>query len=818
MPDSQRHRPAASVSASPSGRLKKQLQRATDLEKQLGELPKSAEETAAKLRSQLCEILSDVLISDPSLALEKECAGRLWRNCFYAPIGVWRSRVSREKRKQGANLAKLELSFKKFLTEAVTLYDYLVLQYQSKLQPSNSQANSQDSSQESFRDNLASTEAVVPGLYRLYIHMGDLQRYAQSYNKAEVCYFNASKLAPGMGNPYNQLAVVAQMKDANMSCVALYWYARSLLATHDSFETSNSNLERLFSINRAYLQEHSREPTARILPAFDKKTSLELARSQKAASSKSCLAHFVDLHFDIFCASVDGIQNKMTTIVQSLDSLLQASGFGDSLLCKMVTINTFSVVVSKHNKAATSVFAGTFFFSFASCLSERLVRGLEKLVEKKGKIPPSIRLLLPLVLLCEFVDQLADARAAASETIFWKSLVDVANLVLKLSKRMNQSGKALLNPNRLKEYQLLKGFRPFSFLHDAYATQDPFVAASEAADVLDLSVTQTQDSNASGVDENKIKMSRFLEFCDRCVEKKDIPLYRTDNGYVSSEMKGERDDGDFALMENPMQDTENTFVEEQQKLSSAMEEDDAGDVVVYTAPEVGGGPALLVPGSLIAHQSKDPSPATLGTKDPVPNGHQTSRNPLASVIQEKSNPGSSISKVINGSRAVAMDVEPSEKLISPPTGIMPPPGFGIAVATPVSTPSLVPGMHGLYAQPPMPPPQGAMPPLPPNPGQLFAGGPPMGFSSPTAYSQGIPLGHSMKWFGGPSAMQTSNPFAAAPLNMNNFGAMNHNTNAGYEPEATTVDGTSLLDLGLLNSLWMDDSPGNTSKNPFATKY
>jgi hypothetical protein len=816
MPDSQRHRPAASVSASPSGRLKKQLQRATDLEKQLGELPKSAEETAAKLRGQLCEILSDVLISDPSLALEKECAGRLWRNCFYAPIGVWRSRVSREKRKQGANLAKLESSFQKFLSEAITLYDYLVLQYQSKLQPSNSQANSQDSSQESFHENRASTQAVVPGLYRLYIHMGDLQRYAQSYNKAEACYFNASKLAPGMGNPYNQLAVVAQMKDANMSCVALYWYARSLLATHDSFETSNSNLERLFSINRAYLQEHSREPTARILPASNKKTSVELARSQKAAASKSCLAHFVDLHFDFFSASVDGIQNKMTTIVQSLDSLLQASGFGDSLLCKMVTINTFSVVVSKHKKAATSVFAGTFFFSFASCLAERLFQGLEKLLEKKGKIPPSIRLLLPLVLLCEFVDQLADARAGASETTFWKSLVDVANLVLKLSKRMDESGKAPLNPNRLKEYQLLKGFRPFSFLHDAYATQDPFVAASEAVDVLDLSVTQTQDSNASGVDENKIKMARFLEFCNRCAEKEDVPLYRTDNGYVLSEMEREPDDGDFAPMKNPM-DSEHTFVE-QQKSPSAMEEDDAGDVVVYTAPEVGSGPALLVPGSLIANQSKDPLPASLGTKDPVPNGHQTSRNPLASVIQEKSNPGSSISKAINESRVVAMDVEPSEKLIPPPPGIMPPPGFGIPIATPVSAPSLVPGMHGLYAQPLVGPPPGAMPPLPPNPGQLFAGAPPMGFSAPTAYSQGISLGHSMQWFGDPSAMQTANPFAAAPHTMNNFGPMHHNTNAGYEPEATTVDGTSLLDLGLLNSLWMDDNPGITSKNPFATKY
>merc|ERR1719215_1134210 len=75
---------------------------------------------------------------------------------------------------------------------------------------------------------------VIPTLHKFYIHLGDLHRYASDYNATETAYLNAAQLAPGKGNPYNQLAVVAQLKHASslstgklansLAAVSLYWY------------------------------------------------------------------------------------------------------------------------------------------------------------------------------------------------------------------------------------------------------------------------------------------------------------------------------------------------------------------------------------------------------------------------------------------------------------------------------------------------------------------------------------------------------------------------------------------------------------------
>jgi hypothetical protein len=83
------------------------------------------------------------------------------------------------------------------------------------------------------------------------------------------------------------------------------------------------------------------------------------------------------------------------------------------------------------------------------------------------------------------------------------------------------------------------------------------------------------------------------------------------------------------------------------------------------------------------------------------------------------------------------------------------------------------------------------------------------------YTQDIPVAQSLQWFGGQSALQTANPFAGHPsyLGFNN-------SNRLYEPESITADdGMSLLDSGLLSSLWMDgENTPNKTKNPFASNY
>jgi len=144
---------------------------------------------------------------------------------------------------------------------------------------------------------------VVPTLFRLYIHLGDLHRYLSNFEFAESSYMKASSLAPGKGNPYNQLAVVAQLKDSTgdhpLPAISLYWYCRSLLAVHDAFKTSKSNLERLFLLNSEWIRKNVQDSTK-----IDIDTSgmnREQARAVKSSASRKFLSMFVDFHGLMFC-------------------------------------------------------------------------------------------------------------------------------------------------------------------------------------------------------------------------------------------------------------------------------------------------------------------------------------------------------------------------------------------------------------------------------------------------------------------------------------------------------------------------------------
>eukprot|EP00536_Pseudo-nitzschia_multiseries_P012012 jgi/Psemu1/290022/fgenesh1_pg.438_\ len=362
------------------------------------------------------------------LSLEKDCFQRLWRGCFYNPIRVWRQQVSREKRKRSPRLASTKEGFQHFLSEAVILYEYLILQYLSMLcPPPNTQQRDADEETDATTgdaDNITvtqqsrdttgttvcdrsqledtqyasqstaatttatatttttkPTEGVVQGLYKLYIFMGDLHRYAEAYNKAERNYANASKLGPGLGNPYNQLAVVAFSRETY--CVALYW------------------------------------------------------------------------------------------------SLVQASGFGDSLLCKIVVINSFTLERASDGGGVAKV--------------ANLARDVVKAY--------NIRII---------------AQDGATST--------------------STSG-AIPHWAQIKEYQILKGYRPFSIVNEEYGyasnNKDGFVTATEAVNVLELSTTtqtqtQTQQlsqdtggatatssNNNNNNNESRARLLRMVEICDQ---------------------------------------------------------------------------------------------------------------------------------------------------------------------------------------------------------------------------------------------------------------------------------------------------------------
>lgn len=917
------HRPGVSVALSPASYVKEKLKIVETIESQLSDLPPSSskntsitnkhvDEQASRLRVKLCQILSDIILTCPSVSVENNCLERLWRHCFYNPIGLIRSRLSREKRKKGPHVKRIEKSLEKHLFEAINLYDFMVVQFHDKIKgvAERRNPNSQDSSSQSQGQSQSSygqlepttvdMAGVVPNLFRMYIHLGDLHRYAAEYEKSQSNYFQASKLAPGMGNPYNQLAVVAQLKDADapLNCVALYWYARALLSD-EPFEIAKGNLARLFQSNREWFRKQP-SPTDEVLqpkPGDGNKGGAtggrDMSRAHRTAASRHFLAMFVDLHFSLFQGiSANSLLHDDDEIVQQIKSisghfslLLKASAFGDKLICRMIAICSFSEIynpvtslqqsdpadaaVNRQREKAervTSMLARTLTLAFGACLAEHAILGLTKIKDKPesmgnpGKAPPSVRLMLPLLLVCEFVEshavnfddalheEISHSLSAKTKDFcantlekFWQQVAEVMNILTNLRATL-QLDKENWQQARLSEYQNYLGFSPFqSFLGDNRASTriGGYVSVEEAADVLELrgaNPSSHQDVNVPKVEEYKIKVARFLAFGDRAADlDKNSRFIRNANGsYVWRDKEEDKDDMDLDEDFN-----HDNFLmdgcDSKPPINVRANADElVGDMLVYKEP-VGGGPPLLVPGMLLqnrafaagssnAHTSKtggeqnifqdklaNSSPSAFAPVDendlavsvtgPAKDGHKSPG--AAPVLAMKPSVPQQLHRA-TGSSFVA-------------TNIIPPPGFGATMPPP-----------GVSRE------QGGGVVLP-----GFAQGTtavPILVQQAVGYQQqhAVPtLGDSLHLFGGSQDCQTNNPFAGASIpshdvaefpskqqigvagiplgNIDNDASSPGTNNAG-------VAESSLLGTGLLTSLWMDGSEKvekPTTRNPFS---
>eukprot|EP00535_Pseudo-nitzschia_heimii_P012971 CAMPEP_0197198998 /NCGR_PEP_ID=MMETSP1423-20130617/33661_1 /TAXON_ID=476441 /ORGANISM="Pseudo-nitzschia heimii, Strain UNC1101" /LENGTH=788 /DNA_ID=CAMNT_0042652847 /DNA_START=763 /DNA_END=3129 /DNA_ORIENTATION=+ len=559
-----------------------------------------------------------------------------------------------------------------------------------------------------------SLEGVVHGLYKLYIFLGDLHRYGEAYNKAEKNYLNASKLGPGLGNPYNQLAVVAFSKDA--FCVALYWYARSLLATHEKFSTSSNNLERLFASNREFLVEHGRDSAPTVFQnnanhnvgvknKNRNSANNNMIRAQKAAAVKSCLTHFVDLHYDLYQQQEsikkeedpnDGTSNvdengevaklraKMTNVIASLKSLVEASGFGDALLSKIVIINSFSLERAKNSSGANSskyissqCLAKEFLFSLGLILAEQVERVLVKSIEKSqpNTQVPLVRCLLPFELLMEFIIICVEEDSKKEKTSetnpvcveFWKRVATVGNLVRKILKchkvnaTDNECGHSAYSV-QIKEYQNLKGYRPLNIVNEDYlSNEDGFLNGAEAVDVLELSPAPSPSQDISTVSaisedggmesgnyqERKAKLLRLFEICEHlALASSDAPFVSKSGNYFYEENNPISECRD--LEEGEKSDEVDDF--------ATQNDDEAGDVIV-------------------CDQSK------YHAKDEVlpPPAHSGIIAPTASFPSTELNDGKPTQNFKTGTDdAIMADAKEDSSRVASTTPIKPPPGFGVS--------------------------------------------------------------------------------------------------------------------------------------------
>ena len=543
-----------------------------------------------------------------------------------------------------------------FIKEGILLYEFLIDRFQGCLLPPSD-------TQESASSDTSQVVSVgtIPAIHKLYIHLGDLHRYASSFTLAENAYLQASHLAPSKGNPYNQMAVVAQLKDNGghpLPAVALYWYCRSLCA-QEVFETSKSNVRRLFQANEKWLDKNGgllKGGLKNMLNGCDKdewgRGNKDQARNIKNIASQMFLSRFVAFHGRLFEKQVVRLEDEVI-LVKLVTEISEVNPFSDLLMIKLVAVNAFSFWTGWRVSPQVGAAAFAFNLTFGNLMGCYLEKVLEKTVAnlEKGKKANNIRLLGPFLLFCEYISQevsgerknkALDAIEACGDsfqdgvTEFWKGVGKVATVIVgteALSQLVDIATvrtDAITVPEDFKS--LSKGFMPFAFLGESNEDcngnvsgsgeeRSAYVTPAEAVDALDLHVAQqtqsqmsqrskksmaSEKSTVKSETETKIKLVRFMAFVSKHLDSGE--LVKTDDGRIEAAvMEAETDSVDgAATLETMAYFSPDPVSAKAMVLGSQEEATKDKDVLVYRQSEQGK-PALLVPAFLLgeADEEKD---------------------------------------------------------------------------------------------------------------------------------------------------------------------------------------------------------------------
>ena len=487
----------------------------------------------------------------------------------------------------------------------------------------------------------------------------------------------------------------------------------------------------------------------------------------------------------------------------------------------------------------------------------------------------SVRVLMPLLLLTEYlmlsgsgsgtttapsslpVNDDSRQRLASAHRAFWMAAVEVYNMLSLQQQQATTSTGAVVIEARgdgpsplLKEHQMLRGFAPFEpFLkqarpEDDELTADGYLADEAASRYLDAqennnSNSQTSQqtlgstlSSSNQEDAGRLKIQRFLGLPwttaveqIRACEKPaaDGPFLEWVDTAATAAPMEEEEEVDAGNEEDVMMD----------------DDDEDNNLLVYQQPTETGGPALLVPGALLQQQPQTEVEAVTAstTTNPAPPLPATATATAAVPAPNTVDAASLLAGIVEGATAAPtlppqqeslafsqqqlqqqqqplypmqqfqQPVYPTQQQQAPPAAVLPPPGFGSG------------GVSMNAPRAPAP----AQQMNPPFFGQLA---PNFGLSSWAAPANTPTIGESYQLFGGNAALETSNPFAMDSLptfGTGSFAAHNDSAFLASSAEDNTnnnsLEGTTMLDSGLLHSLLFDDSSPRkttTTKNPFAT--
>lgn len=197
-------------------------------------------------RQNLENLYKSVLLSDVQYALDNKVELELWNNVFKEHIDNFRLKIKEKKMNNEKNDIQAKLSlfldvstgfYFQLLQEFCDTYD-LDLPYHGKASQLGILSKSKKGDGTKPKIN-----ACLYVCQDCLVHLGDLARYRNDLQQAQTFYTLASKVLPGNGQPYNQLAILSSAKGNNLQ--AVFYYYKSI-SVPNPFPAASSNLQKTF--------------------------------------------------------------------------------------------------------------------------------------------------------------------------------------------------------------------------------------------------------------------------------------------------------------------------------------------------------------------------------------------------------------------------------------------------------------------------------------------------------------------------------------------------------------------------------------------
>ena len=369
---------------------------------------------------ELVSLYRDVLINDMEFALDRKVEQDLWNFCFKNYISHLQSKA-KEKRNNLRGDSPLILSW--FLEFASGFYTTFLTELQQRFELDIPFLQSGDPygvwSRSAAVKRSSGSPAVTSCNYlcqHCLVHLGDVARYRSQAGQAETFYRHATSLAPGSGQPYNQIAILEASRGNKLS--AVYFYVRAICLKYP-FPAASTNLSKMLG----------------------KFAGSEVEKVGKM-SSQMFVSLLLKVHGLLHHAQRLRVAVKTSHVLsESLTSLIVSEALSTWQLVQVITINLWALhqlgppapcyqEVSKEERLVAAVVASLQAALLSSCL-------LPVYTSKKGEqlldynALPAVRLLLEWIKSHPAVLQ---ERGFTSRPQIWPGLARLLNEIKPLTQ------------------------------------------------------------------------------------------------------------------------------------------------------------------------------------------------------------------------------------------------------------------------------------------------------------------------------------------------------------------------------------------------